>query len=140
MEEAKTPITSLVNQEHLAQLQNMGYSQNVAEKALFLTQNSSLEAAVNWIAEHQGDADFEEQLFMVAEPPNEPEKKPITPLVNQEVASQLQEMGFSKNSSEKATFLTENAGIEAALKWIEDHQNDPDFEEEMFVVGEEDSN
>jgi uncharacterized UBP type Zn finger protein len=45
-------------------------------------------------------------------------------------------MGHSKNVSEKAIFLTGNKTVEAAVKWIEDHKYDPDFEEELKMVGQ----
>lgn len=43
----------------------MGYSKAVAEKSLFLTQNSSVDHAVDWIMNHMEDADFEEELMIV---------------------------------------------------------------------------
>jgi len=48
------------------------------------------------------------------------------------------EMGFSKIVAEKALFMTQGASIEKALEWIEMHSNEPDFEEELFIVGQED--
>jgi uncharacterized UBP type Zn finger protein len=40
------------------------------------------------------------------------------------------DMGFLKVVAEKALFLTQ-AGVEKAMEWIEAHQTDPDFEEEL---------
>ena len=65
------------------------------------------------------------------EPPKEEpkiEKKSILDFIKPEVAQQLQDMGFSKNVSEKACLFTQS-NIEAAVEWISAHQNDPDFEE-----------
>ena len=45
-------ISSMVNQEYLAMLLSMGFSQAVCEKALFLTQNASVEVAMGWIEEN----------------------------------------------------------------------------------------
>ena len=56
------------------------------------------------------------------------ETKSITDFIKPEVAQQLQEMGFSKNVSEKACLFTQS-NIERAVEWISEHQNDPDFEE-----------
>ena len=63
-------------------------------------------------------------------PQEEPkvEKKSILDFINPAVAQQLQEMGFSKNVSEKACLFSQS-NIEAAVAWIEQHQSDPDFEE-----------
>lgn len=60
--------------------------------------------------------------------------EPISSLVNQQLASDLQNMGFSKNVAEKSVFLTQNKGIEQALDYIDKHQEDKDFEEELKVV------
>ena len=56
------------------------------------------------------------------------EKKSILDFIKPEVAQQLQEMGFSKNVSEKACLFSQS-NLEQAVEWISVHQNDPDFEE-----------
>ena len=56
------------------------------------------------------------------------ETKSILDFIKPEVAQQLQEMGFSKNVSEKACLFTQS-NIERAVEWISEHQEDPDFEE-----------
>ena len=56
------------------------------------------------------------------------ETKSILDFIKPEVALQLQEMGFSKNVSEKACLFTQS-NLERAVDWISEHQGDPDFEE-----------
>jgi uncharacterized UBP type Zn finger protein len=63
------------------------------------------------------------------------EGKPISDMVNQAFAAELMAMGFSKAVSEKALFLTGNTATDKAIEWIEGHQQDPDFEEELRIVG-----
>lgn len=48
-------------------------------------------------------------------------------------------MGFSQHASEKALFMTMSKGqsIEGALEWIGEHNEDPDFNEQMFIVGQD---
>ena len=73
------------------------------------------------------------------QPQEEPktQTKSILDFIKPEVAQQLQEMGFSKNVSEKACLFT-NSNIEQAIEWISQHQGDPDFEEEAKIeVSEE---
>ena len=69
---------------------------------------------------------------MSEQPPNQEEAKKetksILEFIKPEVATQLQEMGFSKNVSEKACLFT-NSNIEQAIEWISQHSGDPDFEE-----------
>jgi uncharacterized UBP type Zn finger protein len=45
-------------------------------------------------------------------------------------------MGFNKHAAEKALFMTQAQGgsLESAMGWIEQHQADPDFEEQLFIV------
>lgn len=45
----------------------MGYSKNVSEKSLFLTQNVSIEKAIDWINENKASPDFEEELRIVGQ-------------------------------------------------------------------------
>ncbi len=42
----------------LAQLVDMGFSRNGCTRALYETKNSGVEAAMNWVMEHMGDANF----------------------------------------------------------------------------------
>jgi hypothetical protein len=73
------------------------------------------------------------------QPQEEPKKqtKSILEFIKPEVAQQLQEMGYSKNVSEKACLFT-NSNIDQALDWIFQHSSDPDFEEEAKVEVSED--
>lgn len=41
----------------------------------------------------------------------------------------LMEMGFDRNSAEKAVAHTGNQGIERAMDWLMEHENDPDINE-----------
>ena len=66
----------------------------------------------------------------------EPETEPITKYIKIEVAKQLQEMGYSKNVSEKACLYT-NSNLDNALDWIAEHMNDPDFEKEERIIKQE---
>ncbi|XP_008278542.1 UBX domain-containing protein 1-like [Stegastes partitus] len=41
----------------------------------------------------------------------------------------LLEMGFERNRAEKAVANTGNQGIEQAMDWLMEHENDPDIDE-----------
>lgn len=66
----------------------------------------------------------------------EPDGEPISGLVAKEKVDQLLEMGFSKNVAEKALFLNDQT-IDKAMEWIYEHQEEPDFEEELRIVAQE---
>jgi len=65
------------------------------------------------------------------------ESQSISSYVNQEHVKTLMEMGFSKAVAEKALFLImhQGGGVEKALEWIDQHSDDPDFNEELQIVG-----
>ncbi|OMJ88515.1 hypothetical protein SteCoe_9556 [Stentor coeruleus] len=65
METQGQSISSMVDQSLVTQLIEMGFSKNVSEKSIFLTQAKSVEPAMDWISEHQGDPDFEEELQII---------------------------------------------------------------------------
>ena len=66
----KKSILDFINPEVAKQLQEMGFSKNVAEKACLFSQ-SDVGQAVGWIEAHQNDPDFEEpaQIEVSAEKP-----------------------------------------------------------------------
>lgn len=56
------------------------------------------------------------------------------PSVNEELLSQLQEMGFNELRSRKALLATGGQGLELAINWISDHQDDPDIDAPIKFV------
>lgn len=61
-------IKEKVNQDLLTQVMEMGFTEVRAEKALILTDNTSLEHAVNWLGDHGDDADIDLPLPKPAVP------------------------------------------------------------------------
>jgi uncharacterized UBP type Zn finger protein len=49
------------------------------------------------------------------------------------------DMGFGKDAAEKSLFMTLSKGqsVEAAFEWLTEHQEDPDFNEPLLIVGQE---
>jgi uncharacterized UBP type Zn finger protein len=64
------------------------------------------------------------------------EGESISSYVKQDIVAQLIEMGFSKNVAEKACFFNQSI-LEKSIEWIYEHQQDPDFEEELRIVGKQ---
>lgn len=71
----------------------------------------------------------------IKEESKQPEGESISGLVKAEIVNQLIEMGFSKNVSEKACFLNQS-DLSKSIEWIYENQNEPDFEEELRMVGQ----
>jgi uncharacterized UBP type Zn finger protein len=59
----------------------------------------------------------------------------ISSFVNKDLVEQLLTCGFSKAVSEKSLYFTGNNSVDKAMDWITEHQEDPDFEEELRIVG-----
>ena len=60
----------------------------------------------------------------------------ISGLVKKELVDMLIACGFSKTVSEKALYLTGGTSTDKAMDWVEQHQLDKDFEEELRIVGQ----
>lgn len=54
----------VVDEAMLKELEAMGFSVNKATRALHFSGNSTVEGAVNWLMEHEGDADLDEPLLV----------------------------------------------------------------------------
>lgn len=57
-------VPPVVDQAFLSELRDMGFSENKAVRAIHYAGASSVEAAVNWIVEHDQDVDIDEPLLV----------------------------------------------------------------------------
>jgi len=48
-------------------IMDMGFSKNVAEKAVFMVQGAGVERALEWIDNNRNEPDFEEPLLIVGQ-------------------------------------------------------------------------
>ncbi|XP_018573287.1 ubiquitin carboxyl-terminal hydrolase 5 [Anoplophora glabripennis] len=65
----------------------------------------------------------------------EPEVQPPAPVMDQNVLSQLADMGFPPEACKRAVFHTGNSGLEAATAWIMEHIADSDFTDPFVIPG-----
>jgi hypothetical protein len=88
--------------------------------------------------ENNNEQQVDEQNTQQTEQPKEnvDQGESISGYVKQEVVSQLVEIGFSKIVAEKACFFNQSI-LEKSIEWIYEHQQDPDFEEELRIVGQQ---
>ncbi|CAK9037021.1 unnamed protein product [Durusdinium trenchii] len=92
-------IKEKINQDLLKQVMEMGFSEVRAEKALYKTDNASLEYAVNWLAEHAEDADID--LPLLKPPPPAPVKPKMSKEEAEAKALELQKRLREKRAAEE---------------------------------------
>lgn len=95
------PISDLVNQEFVKMIQEMGFTKAVAEKSLLYTNNTSVEGAMEWITNHQEDADFLDEEFIAEESTRDPNKPQMTKEEKIQAAKDLQERLRKKRAAEE---------------------------------------
>lgn len=106
----------------LEQLIEMGFSPEACKRALYFTENHSLQAAINWAMEHIADSDFAEPFI----PPGIDVKSGKNKfVVNEEALAMVMSMGFSREQATKALKATDN-NLERAADWIFSHQAELD--------------
>lgn len=64
----------------------------------------------------------------------QPPQEPVRPEVNAERLAELTSMGFGENRSVRALHFTDNGSVEAAVAWIEQHEEDADVDEPLLIV------
>lgn len=102
------PIGPLVNQEFVAFIMEMGYTRPVAEKSLLFTANQSVEAAIDWIQQHQQDPDFLVEEFLAEDPTSEDPNKPkLTKEEKIAAAKELQQKLRAKREAEEKRLAEE---------------------------------
>jgi len=121
-EEAETPPEPepfVPDEAVLSQLVDMGFSRNGCTRALFETKNSGVEAAMNWVMEHMGDANFNDPFV----DPNAAKVKKATVVPDEGNISMLMDMSFTRDQAIKALKMTDN-NMERAVDWIFNHPGD----------------
>ncbi|OEL22113.1 hypothetical protein BAE44_0016867 [Dichanthelium oligosanthes] len=78
-EEPQEMVVPEVNKEMLADLEAMGFATAGATRALHFSGNSTIEGAINWLSEHQEDADIDEMPLVPANSKTEDNKPSLTP-------------------------------------------------------------
>ena len=109
-----------IDESVVQQLTAMGFPVNGCRRAVFSTGNTGIEAAMNWIFDHQTDPDFNEPL-----PNPSAGKKTQKTAVNEESLAMLMSMGFNRDQAAKALRMTEN-NLERAADWIFSHAAEMD--------------
>lgn len=94
-------IVPEVDNNLLQELEGMGFSTARATRALHCSGNSSLEGAVNWIVEHENDADIDQMPMVPASSKNEPSKPSLTEEEKKMKLLELRERARKKKEEEE---------------------------------------
>ncbi|KAG9441299.1 hypothetical protein H6P81_017153 [Aristolochia fimbriata] len=90
-----------VDKKLLEELESMGFSTAKATRALHYSGNSSLEAAVNWVVDHENDPDIDEMPMVPVEIKIESGKPSLTPEEVKIKAQELRERARKKKEEEE---------------------------------------
>ncbi|KAI3459675.1 hypothetical protein Pfo_016338 [Paulownia fortunei] len=91
-----------VNQQLFAELEEMGFPKERAIRALHFSGNVSLEAAANWIVEHENDPDIDQMpLVPVSSKTSEAPKPSLTPEEIKQKQQELRERARKKKEEEE---------------------------------------
>ena len=108
------PAEVQIDESVVNQLVEMGFGKEGCRRAVATTNNSGVEAAMAWVMEHMGDADFNSpfQPAGAAAP-----KKSKGPPADEEAIAMVMSMGFTREQAEMGLRNTEN-NMERAVDWI----------------------
>jgi ubiquitin carboxyl-terminal hydrolase 5/13 len=121
-EDVNADVGPRVNQNYVDGILNMGFNMNVARKAVYLTKNASIDAAVEWVMTHMDDPDFNEahpDLKGSRSAPASAESTTGQKRVEEKNprAQELVQLGFPEHKAEHA--LKQVGGdINAAAEWL----------------------
>ena len=114
---------------------DMSFPKNRCEKAVHMTSNTSVEAALEWIFEHNSDPDIDDPIIV-----SKPKKSSFLSTASEDDISNLTSMGFSREHSMLALSKTENK-VDRAVEWIFSHSDELDvlLAQEMSMETKEES-
>ncbi|KAK7346036.1 hypothetical protein VNO80_20549 [Phaseolus coccineus] len=90
-----------VDKKLLEELESMGFSTTRATRALHYSGNAGLEAAVNWIVEHENDPDIDQMPLVPANTKIEAPKSSLTPEELKAKQQELRERARKKKEEEE---------------------------------------
>ncbi|XP_037513033.2 ubiquitin carboxyl-terminal hydrolase 5 isoform X1 [Rhipicephalus sanguineus] len=111
-----------LNQAWVSQLADMGFPLEGCKKAVFFTQNTSIEAATEWAMDHMNDPDF-----------GAPFVQPGTFQADAEALETITNMGFSQDQALKALKATDN-NVQRAMDWIFSRADDIQAESQEVAM------
>ncbi|THU50525.1 hypothetical protein C4D60_Mb06t21140 [Musa balbisiana] len=100
-DEPEEMVVPEVDSDLLGQLESMGFPTARATRALHYSGNSSIEAAINWVAEHEDDPDIDQMPLIPNDKMTEANKPSLTPEEIKMKAEELRERARKKKEEEE---------------------------------------
>lgn len=110
--ESATPSELEINEEYVSALTDMGFPREACRKAVHFTSNQGVEAAMNWVFEHNQDEDFATPLIVTSSKVGAPAFA-----ADADAVMMIISMGFTEQQAKIALEKTSN-NLEAAAEWI----------------------
>lgn len=123
-EKPTVPAAPQVDENALAQLMDMGFNFNGCKRALLTVGGSDVQAAMNWVFEHNTDPDFNDPV-----PEGAPAPAPASsdPNVDEGVVMSLVEnLGCFTADQVRAALKSTNGAADRAADWLFSHADDLD--------------
>lgn len=117
-EQSSAVVSFEYNEAILYQLCDMGFPVDGCKRALYYTQNESIDSAMNWVMEHMNDADFNAAFDPPGVRKNNPDFK-----ADPEAIATIVSMGFTPVQATKALEATNN-DMGRAIDWIFSHSEE----------------
>lgn len=119
------PSASTLDENALSQLIEMGFNMNGCKRALMAVGGSNVEAAMNWVFEHNGDADFNDPL------PEGSESAGVAAASDSGVdegvvMSLVENLGCFSADQVRAALKHCNGAADRAADWLFSHMDDLD--------------
>lgn len=95
-------VAAEVDPKLLAEMEEMGFPRNRAVRAIWHSKaTTSIEAAVNWVVEHEADMDIDEPLMVSKADAEEAAKEPLDPVEARRKAEELMRKAKEKREKEE---------------------------------------
>lgn len=105
----------------VAQLMDMGFSENGSKRAALATNNSNVQAGMEWVFEHNGDPDFNDPIPVTAGT----SAAPAASGPSAADLATLQGLGFTDKQA-RAALMASKGAVEPAANWLFGHMEDMD--------------
>jgi ubiquitin carboxyl-terminal hydrolase 5/13 len=130
-EDATTPASSTktspqIDEAALSQLMDMGFSMNGCKRALSAVGGSDVEAAMNWVFEHNMDANFNDPLVEEDSAPAAASSSSDTGVDEGVAMSLVENLGCFTMDQVRAALKQTNGAADRAADWLFSHMDDLD--------------